>query len=308
MDSIFSIFRSGLEKSATKISRSVTSVFGGKKAYSKEDFDLLEMNLVCADFGVCAAREIADECRDAYERGHIATDADLSAVFRNKVAEILKGPARQPAKAASGPTVYLFVGVNGSGKTTTIGKLGCHLAKSGAKVILGACDTFRAAASEQLNLWGTRAHAQVISSRTGADSASVAYDAVRAAVARQADYLLIDTAGRQQTSRALMEELSKVKRSIVKLLPGAPHEVLLTVDASLGSNAVSQARSFGESAGVTGMVLTKIDGTGRGGMIVALTKEFQLPAFYTGMGEKDEDLAEFNPDFYAEGLFPKEEA
>ena len=199
--------------------------------------------------------------------------------------------------------MILFVGVNGSGKTTTIGKLAARLKGEGKKVILAACDTFRAAAVEQLLLWGERTDTQVISSRHGADPASVAFDATRAALARNADFLLIDTAGRQQNQKDLMEELAKIRRSVSKVYPDAPHEVWLTVDSSLGANVVNQAREFSKAAGVTGLVLTKLDGTGRGGMAVALHREFELPTFFTGLGEQPDELQPFDPELYADALF-----
>lgn len=306
--SIFSIFKRGLEKSATKISRVVKSVFTGVKIQGKESFDDLEAMLVSADFGVPAAMQITNELREQYERGTIATDADLVKCARNMVAGILKNGQREINRPENGgPTVILMVGVNGSGKTTTIGKMAANLKKQGKKVILAACDTFRAAAVEQLQLWGERTNTQVISSKHGADPASVAFDAATAALAREADYLLIDTAGRQHNQANLMAELEKIRRSVNKAYPGAPHEVWLTVDSSLGANVVSQAREFSKCAGVTGLVVTKLDGTGRGGMAVALHREFDLPLFYIGLGESPDDLLEFDPEYYADALFGIEE-
>lgn len=302
--SIFSIFKRGLEKSATKISRVVKSVFSGVKIHGKESFDDLEAMLVAADFGVPAAMQITNELRDLYERGAISTDADLVKCARDMVAEILKNGQREINRPENGgPVVILMVGVNGSGKTTTIGKMAANLKKQGKKVILAACDTFRAAAVEQLQLWGERTNTQVVASKHGADPASVAFDAASAALAREADYLLIDTAGRQHNQANLMAELEKIRRSVNKAYPGAPHEVWLTVDSSLGSNVVSQAREFSKCAGVTGLVVTKLDGTGRGGMAVALHREFDLPLFYIGLGESPEDLQEFDPEYYADALF-----
>ena len=306
--SIFSIFKRGLEKSATKISRAVSSVFSGIKIHGKESFDELEALLISADFGVPAALQITGEIRDQYERGVLATNADLTISARNQVAGILKNGQREINRPENGgPIVILMVGVNGSGKTTTIGKLAANLKAQGKKVILAACDTFRAAAVEQLQLWGERTGCQVVSSRHGADPASVAFDAVSAAVAREADYLLIDTAGRQHNQQNLMAELEKIRRSVNKVYPGAPHEVWLTVDSSLGANVVNQAREFSKCAGVTGLVITKLDGTGRGGMAVALHREFDLPVFYIGLGESPEDLQEFDPELYADALFGLEE-
>ena len=302
--SIFSIFKSGLAKSTTRLTRAVSSIFTGIKAHGKESFNDLEDLLISSDFGVPAAQRIAAAVRERYELGNLSTDADLTLAARDEVVRIVSGhdrPINRPEKGT--PTVILMVGVNGSGKTTTIGKLAARLCAAGDKVILGACDTFRAAAVEQLQLWGTRTGAQVVAAKHGADPASVAFDATQAAVARQADWLLLDTAGRQQNQRALMEELAKVRRSVCKACPGAPHEVWLTVDASLGANVVGQAREFDRATGLTGLVLTKLDGTGRGGMVVALHQEFSLPTFFIGLGEQPGDLQPFDAEYYADALF-----
>ena len=308
MASIFSIFKRGLEKSATKVARAVSSLFTGLSAHGAKSFEELELLLISADFGVAAAKRITAAVKDRYDRGLLSTDADLVAAARNEVLDILRSGARPINVAKDGkPTVILFVGVNGSGKTTTIGKLASRLQGEGKKVVLAACDTFRAAAVEQLQLWGERTTCQVVSSRHGADPASVAYDATMAALSRNADYLLIDTAGRQHNQRALMDELAKIVRTIKKVYPEAPQEVWLTVDSTLGSNVVSQARQFSETAGVTGLVLTKLDGTGRGGMTVALHQEFDLPTFYVGLGEQPDELQPFNPEFYADAIFGKSE-
>ena len=308
MASIFSIFKRGREKSATKVARAVSSLFTGLSAHGAKSFEELELLLISADFGVAAAKRITAAVKDRYDRGLLSTDADLVAAARNEVLDILRSGARPINVAPNGkPTVILFVGVNGSGKTTTIGKLASRLQGEGKKVVLAACDTFRAAAVEQLQLWGERTSCQVVSSRHGADPASVAYDATMAALSRNADYLLIDTAGRQHNQRALMDELAKIVRTIKKVYPEAPQEVWLTVDSTLGSNVVSQARQFSETAGVTGLVLTKLDGTGRGGMTVALHQEFDLPTFYVGLGEQPDELQPFNPEFYADAIFGKSE-
>ena len=304
MGSVFSIFRKGLEKSATKLQRAITGAFTGVKAYRAENFSELEELLISADFGVAASLELVGGLRDRYERGELATDADLLAELKKSVVTLLHRNERDIRCPESGvPTVILMVGVNGSGKTTTVGKLAYQWHQAGKTVLLAACDTFRAAAVEQLELWGKRIGCPVVSAKHGADPASVAFDAMQSALARQVDYLLIDTAGRQHNQRELMEELAKIKRSIGKLCPGAPHEVWLTVDASLGANVINQAREFSKTAELTGLVLTKLDGTGRGGMAVALHREFDLPTFFVGLGEQPEDLQAFNPEFYAEALF-----
>jgi len=305
--SIFSIFKRGLEKSATKVSRAVSAVFTGIKAHDAASFDTLEGMLISADFGVAAAQRTVAGIKDRYERGEIATDADLVNVAKEVVKEILSKNIRPINLAPAGsPTVILMVGVNGSGKTTTIGKMAFYWKNAGKKVILGACDTFRAAATEQLELWGERTGCQVVRANHGADPAGVACDAVKAAQARNADFLLIDTAGRQQNQRGLMAELEKIRRAIGKAMPGAPHEVWLTVDSTLGSNVLNQAREFGDTADVSGLVLTKLDGTGRGGMAAALQEEYHLPVFFVGLGEQPDELQEFNVDHYTDALFGDE--
>ena len=308
MASIFSIFKRGLAKTTTRVTRSITGLFTGIKAHGESSFEELEALLISADFGVPASLRIVKDIRERYEQGKISTDADLVQVAADTVMEILHSRKREIRTAPEGtPTVILMVGVNGSGKTTTIGKLAARLKGEGKKVVLAACDTFRAAAVEQLQLWGERTGCQVISAKHGADPASVAFDATKAAMARGADYLLIDTAGRQQNQKGLMDELAKIRRSVDKVCPGAPHEVWLTVDSTLGANVLSQAREFSNTAGVTGLVLTKLDGTGKGGMVVALHQEFELPTFYIGLGEQPEDLQPFSAEYYTNALFGKEE-
>ena len=308
MASIFSIFKRGLAKTTTKVTRSIAGMFTGIKAHGESSFEELEALLISADFGVPASLRIVGDIRERYEQGKIATDADLVQVAAGTVMDILNSRKREIHAAPAGtPTVILMVGVNGSGKTTTIGKLAARLKGEGKKVVLAACDTFRAAAVEQLQLWGERTGCQVISAKHGADPASVAFDATKAAIAREADYLLIDTAGRQQNQKGLMDELAKIRRSIEKVCPGAPHEVWLTVDSTLGANVLSQAREFSKKTGVTGLVLTKLDGTGKGGMVVALHQEFELPTFYIGLGEQPEDLQPFCAEYYTNALFGTEE-
>ncbi len=304
MAGIFDFFRRGLQKSATKIRRTFTALLGGVKIKSAADFADLEATLVAADFGVSAAAKLCRSLKEKYELGLLATEADLQSALQQEIIAILRRNQREIHTAAPGtPTVILLVGVNGSGKTTTIGKLGARLVSQGKKVIFGACDTFRAAAVEQLQLWGERTHCQVVSARHGADPASVAFDATAAAKSRGADYLLIDTAGRQQNQESLMAELAKIRRSIGKVLPDAPHEVWMTVDSTQGANVLSQAREFSRTCAVSGLILTKLDGSGRGGMALALSDEFGLPTFYLGLGETPDDLQPFDPELYARALF-----
>jgi len=307
MSSIFDIFKKGLQKSKTSVVRTFAAAFSGVKTWDAATYEELETALLAADFGVKTTLSLVAGIRDRYDRGLIHTSADVREVASAEIAAILKRNRRDIRFNAAGPTVIMMVGVNGSGKTTSIGKLAWHWKHENRKVLLGACDTFRAGAVEQLKLWGERTESPVISSFQGADPAAVAFDAVQAAVARQADLLLLDTAGRQQNQRGLMEELAKVTRTLGKVYPGAPQEVWLTVDASLGGNAINQAREFMKTAGVTGLVLTKLDGTGKGGMAVAIQEEFKLPVFFVGLGEQPDDLQPFDPDFYAKAIFGDED-
>ena len=306
---LFSIFKKGLQKTAVNVSRTISGIFTGQKKWDAAAFEELEFALVAADFGIKAAGEVVKELKEAYDLGKISTSADIYSEATDLVTNILcKNQRKINFADAPSPTVILMVGVNGSGKTTTIGKLAQRWKSEGKKVILGAADTFRAAAVEQLQLWGERTNCHVVAGKPQADPASVAFAAAEYAVQNQADIVLIDTAGRQQTRKALMDELSKIVRAIGKACPNAPHEVWLTVDASLGANALSQAREFSKSANLTGLVLTKLDGSGKGGMTVAIHREFELPTFFTGFGEAPEDLQEFDPEMYAAALFQSNDA
>ena len=302
--SIFDTFKRGLKKTAVAIGRKISGLFTEVKKWDEESFRRLENELIGADFGVAAARRITHSIRDRYQQGEFTGDQDILAVAREELCRILKEGSRELHTAESGPTVILMVGVNGSGKTTTAGKLAAMFTAQGRKVMLAACDTFRAAAVEQLKLWGERTGCPVVASRPGADAAAVAFDAVASAKAKNMDYLIIDTAGRQQNQKGLMDELAKILRIIRKQLPEAPHETLLTLDAGIGTNALSQAREFAAVSGASALVLTKLDGTGKGGAAAAVQEEFHLPILFTGLGEAPEDLQIFSPEMYAEAIFP----
>ena len=304
---LFSVFKKGLQKTATAISRSVTSIFTEIKVWDDATFTTLENALLEADFGAEAAKKVKEDIKDRYQRGLLTGNENILEIARDDIAAMMQERRTKLNTAASGPTVILMVGVNGSGKTTTAGKLAWSLTGAGKKVMLGACDTFRAAASEQLKLWSERTGASIVASKTGADPAAVAFDAVSSAIAQNVDYLIIDTAGRQQNRKSLMDELAKMRRIITRLIPDAPHETLLTLDTSMGMNMLSQAKEFSETAGVTGVVLTKLDGTGKGGCAVRIQTEFQLPVLYAGFGEQPEDLQEFDPKSYASAMFGLEE-
>lgn len=303
MKSLFSVFKKGLQKTSTSITRSIAGVFTDTAVWGEDDYEMLEAALIGADFGVNISMRIVDDIRDRYSRGLIKTSDEIIKVAHEEVMNILGGDTAEVPFQDGKLDVIMFVGVNGSGKTTTIGKLAQKWKSEGKKVMLAACDTWRAAAAEQLKLWGERTGVHVISSKHGADPSAVAYDAVESALARNADILIIDTAGRQHTSKGLMEELAKMERTVQKVYPEAPQHVWLTVDASLGGNAIVQAREFSKVSGLNGLAITKLDGSGKGGMAVAIKDEFNFPIYFVGMGEQPDDLQPFDPEFYTSALF-----
>ncbi len=303
MKSLFSVFKKGLQKTATKITRTVSNVFTDAEEWSDDSYEDLEDALITSDFGVNITMKVIDDIRDRYDRGLIKTTEEILQVARDDVKEILTKDSRDINYNTDGLTVILLVGVNGSGKTTTAGKLAHIYKEEGKSVMLAACDTFRAAAVDQLKLWGERTDCHVVSAKHGADPAAVAYDAVKSALAKNTDILIIDTAGRQHNKKGLMDELAKVCRSIDKVYPNAPQETLLTIDSSMGSNALAQAKEFIKTSNVSGLVLTKLDGTGKGGMAVAIQNEFNIPLFFVGLGEQLDDLQPFDAENYTNALF-----
>ncbi len=305
--SIFEKFKRGLQKTATSLSRTIMSVVSDQKVWDESTYEQIEATLLQSDFGFKTTRELMKDIRDRYQRGLIKTSSDIVETISNDIRANLGEASELPLQDKK-LTVILMVGINGTGKTTTTGKLAKRYKDQGYKVMLAAADTFRAAAVEQLHLWGERTQCPVISAKQGADPAAVAFDAVSAALARGMDILIIDTAGRQHTKKGLMDELAKVTRVIQKVLPEAPHHVLLTIDASMGSNAVAQANAFREVSGVTGLVLTKLDGTGRGGIVVAIRRELELPIWFVGLGEQPDDLQPFDPQNYIQALFSEDGA
>ncbi len=282
----------------------LAGAFSGVFAREKVDdsaFDALEEALLRADVGPKTTLKLLEELRKEVPKD--APIATLESGLKKKLEQRLLARPGRIATTTSGPLVILVVGVNGSGKTTTIGKLASRYKKQGKSVLLGAGDTYRAGAIDQLKVWGERAGVDVIAAPEGADPAAVLHDTVSAGVARNIDVIICDTAGRLQAHKALMDELGKIKRVISKLLPGAPHEVLLVLDGTMGQNAMSQARIFQEVASVTGVVLTKLDGTAKGGMVVGISEELGLPVKLVGVGEKVEDLRDFEPQSFVKGLF-----
>ncbi|MDI7246335.1 MAG: signal recognition particle-docking protein FtsY [Bacillota bacterium] len=283
----------------------VEALFGRRPVLDEEFFEELEAILLQADVGVKATERLLRGLEaGAAEVRQGGGEKDLMKHLKEEVLDVL-GPREPLAKAPSGTTVVMVVGVNGTGKTTTVGKLGHRFRAEGAKVILGASDTFRAAAIEQLEIWGERAGADVIRHEEGGDPGAVAYDACQAAKARRADYVILDTAGRLHTRMNLMEELKKVRRVVEREIPGAPHEVLLVLDATSGQNAIAQARTFKDAVDVTGIALTKLDGTAKGGVVLAIREELGIPVKLVGIGEGVEDLRDFDPVEFADALFAR---
>lgn len=304
----FARLKQGLSKTSASIGEGMASLFLGKKAIDDELLEDLETRLLTADVGVEATSVIIQRLTQKVARKELADSDALYKSLQAELAAMLK-PVEQPLKVSSQnkPFVILVVGVNGAGKTTTIGKLAKKLQLEGKKVMLAAGDTFRAAAVEQLQVWGERNKIPVIAQHTGADSASVIFDAVQAAKARGIDVLIADTAGRLHTKDNLMEELKKVRRVIGKLDADAPHEVLLVLDAGTGQNAINQAKQFNQTVELTGLALTKLDGTAKGGVIFALAKQFGLPIRYIGVGEGIDDLRTFEAEPFVQALFAERE-
>ncbi|EPB6986725.1 signal recognition particle-docking protein FtsY [Pseudomonas aeruginosa] len=304
----FARLRQGLSKTSASIGEGMASLFLGRKEIDDDLLDDIETRLLTADVGVEATTLIVQNLTKRVARKELADSGALYKALQEELASLLR-PVEQPLQVdvAREPYVILVVGVNGVGKTTTIGKLAKKLQLEGKKVMLAAGDTFRAAAVEQLQVWGERNHIPVIAQHTGADSASVIFDAVQAAKARGIDVLIADTAGRLHTKDNLMEELKKVRRVIGKLDETAPHEVLLVLDAGTGQNAINQAKQFNLAVELTGLALTKLDGTAKGGVIFALAKQFGLPIRYIGVGEGIDDLRTFEADAFVQALFAERE-
>jgi len=288
-----------LAKTRQTFSDGFDKVFGGKKIVDDDLLEELEELLITSDIGVQTALMLIEKISSSK-----ITDADqIKSLLKNEILSILQPTGSPPEKSTPSPRVIMVVGVNGTGKTTTIGKLAAKATASGQKVLIAAADTFRAAAIEQLMIWAERANAEIIKHKEMADPAAVAYDAVEAALARGADMVLIDTAGRLHTKVNLMEELKKIKRTISKKIPDAPHEVLLILDATTGQNALSQAQLFNDALGITALALTKLDGTAKGGIVISICNTLKIPLEYIGIGEKIEDLHKFDASQFVEALF-----
>lgn len=299
---LFDKFKAGLAKTQAKLVHEFKRIITRSPKLTAESLEEIEHALIAADFGMAMTAQIVAAVKKAYETQGGA-GLDYLAIARAEIERSLSTGNLGLKRAASGPTVVSIVGVNGTGKTTTSAKLAHVTQLRGETAVLAACDTFRAAAIEQLKLWGQRLNVEVVAGAYGADAASVAHDAVSAAQARKANFLFIDTAGRLHTKHNLMQELQKLHRVIGKQLAGAPHEVLLVLDATTGMNALTQAREFNKAVPLTGLVVTKLDGTSKGGMVVAIQKELGLPVKFIGLGEQADDLQPFNPKQFAEALF-----
>ncbi len=274
------------------------------KEIDRDTLDDLEATLIGADLGSATTHEVLEKLRDKADRKQIKDVDELKRLLKEELLAILSVAEEQPVRRVEGtPEVILVVGVNGTGKTTTIGKLAQVLRSQGKTVLLCAADTFRAAAIEQLEVWGDRTGTEVIRTKPGGDPAAVLYDALQSATARNTDYVVVDTAGRLHTKTNLMTELEKMRRTAQRIIPGAPHETLLVMDATTGQNGLQQARLFTQAAGVTGIVLTKLDGTAKGGIVVAISRELQLPVRYVGVGEKIGDLLPFDAKEFVDSLF-----
>lgn len=298
----FQKFKEGLQKTHNKLFHEVKRVVTLSPKLTEETLEEVEAALLAADLGTAVTEQIISAARQAYEtQGRSGTD--IFEIAQREVETALGSAAAPLKKLPAGTTVVSLVGVNGTGKTTTAAKLAYWVQSQGSKAVLAACDTFRAAAIDQLKLWGERVKVPVISAAYNADPASVAHDAIVAAQSRDADYLFVDTAGRLHTKHNLMQELQKVHRVMDKKLPGAPHEILLVLDATTGMNALSQAREFHKAVQITGLVITKLDGTSKGGMVVSIQKELGLPIKFVGLGEQPDDLQPFDPKQFAEALF-----
>jgi fused signal recognition particle receptor len=297
----FNRLKTGLSKTRKLLSTDINDLFAGKRKIDGQLLEELEERLITSDLGVQTTMDLIRSISG--KSSEISGPDQLKDVLKEKILELLNATMKPPQIIVNKPHVIMVIGVNGTGKTTTIGKLASRFSASGKKVLIAAADTFRAAAIEQLTIWAERAGVDIIKHKEMSDPAAVAYDGIEAAVARNADIVLVDTAGRLHTKKNLMEELKKIKRTISKKIPGAPHEILLILDATTGQNALSQARLFNDALDVTGIALTKLDGTAKGGIIVSICSTLDIPLNYIGIGEKIEDLQKFDPIEFVNALF-----
>ncbi len=300
----FSKLKSGLTKTKANFVDKIATAVGIYKKIDDQLFSSLEKTLLEADVGVTATEKILKGLKERIKKEKIETSDKIMGLLKEEISKLVDSSRVNPTEIAnSKPWVIMIVGVNGNGKTTSIGKLAKMYAKQGKKVLVAACDTFRAAAIEQLEIWAKRAQAEIVKNQPQADPASVAFDAIKSAVSQNMDVVIVDTAGRLQTKVKLMEELKKIKKVMGKALPGAPHEILLVIDSTTGQNALSQVKLFSEAVDITGIILTKLDGTAKGGIIIPIVSEMKIPIKYVGIGEKIDDLEIFEPREFVEALF-----
>jgi fused signal recognition particle receptor len=298
----FSRMKQAVTRTRESFSQKIEGIVAMTRVVDERDLEELESALLSSDIGVQTTTEILDALRDRARRKAIEGGSELRSLLKEQIKTILEAPQRPVATPATPPRVTFLVGVNGTGKTTTSGKLAAWSRAQGHTVLLCAADTFRAAAIEQLEIWASRSGVEMIKTRQGGDPAAVLYDAISAAKARGTSDLYVDTAGRLHTKTGLMDELEKMRRTAARLIPDAPHEVLLVMDATTGQNGLQQARLFTQAAGVTGIVLTKLDGTAKGGIAVAIARELNLPVRFVGIGERMGDLLEFSADAFVDSL------
>ncbi len=301
---IFERMKKALGATKENLVSKIEAVLSSRPAIDEGVLDELEGTLLGADLGVRVTERVMDAIRQQHKKGMVRTPEDAKAEIRRQLLEILKANPRGESGSAEGALqVWMVVGVNGTGKTTTVGKLAARIAGDGKKVLVCAADTFRPAAIEQLAVWAERSGAQLVKSKTGMDPSAVLHDALSAASARGMDLVIIDTAGRLHTKSNLMQELDKMRRVASRKLPGAPHEVLLVVDATTGQNGLSQAQEFMKATGITGLIVTKLDGTAKGGILFGICQELGIPVRFIGVGESLEDLLEFSPESFVDSLF-----
>jgi fused signal recognition particle receptor len=295
--------KAGIQKTRTGLMEKLEDAVSGRKEIDADVLDELEYALITADIGAATTAEILERIRQRVDRRQVGDAAELKNLIREHLLEILQATERPLPRVTEPPAVIMVVGVNGSGKTTSIGKLTRRLQSEGHSVMLCAADTFRAAAIEQLEVWAQRTGAELIRQQAGSDPSAVVFDALQAARARKVDCVIVDTAGRLHTKTNLMAELEKMRRTAARVIPTAPHEVLLVLEATTGQNGLEQARKFTESSAVTGIILTKLDGTAKGGVVVAISRELNLPIRYVGVGEQLDDLLPFEPETFVASIF-----
>lgn len=300
---LFDVFKKGLAKTRDKLAGGLRAVLQFGRKIDENMLEELADAMLAGDMGPRAVMALQDEARDAWKGGKISEAQEILPFLKQRIAATWTASDRALAKSPEPPTVIFVVGINGSGKTTSVAKVSNYLKKQGSSVLMGACDTFRAAAIDQLVIWAERVGVDIVKHQPNSDPGAVAYDACDAALARGVDYLVIDTAGRLHTQDHLMRELGKIRKVVQKRIPGAPHEVLLVLDATIGQNAINQAKTFSEVTDVTGLFLAKLDGSAKGGIVVGIRDQLDIPVKFVGLGETVDDIEPFDPETFVEALF-----